>query len=365
VHSDLTFIDLFAGCGGLARGFRDAGFRAIGACEVDSDAAETYRLNIDAAIFQEPIESVVDDRWPRAHLVIGGPPCQGFSQLGRRDALDPRNALWTQYARVLAASGASLFVMENVPQLLRSDQYELFKETVERRGFAVQGRVLNSADYGVPETRRRAIVVGSRQGAFVFPEKTHGPDSAHGRPYADVRSALVGLPAVPSEEGWHRSRPGIRPESIIRYQAVPTSGGNRFQMQAELERRGLGHLVPPCWQKKTLGTTDVFGRMWWDRPAPTIRTEFYKPEKGRYLHPEEDRPITVREAARIQSFPDDFLFPEYQRMVSVARQIGNAVPPLLAKALATAVRAHLNSHKGHGIPSAVTARPIRQLALTP
>jgi DNA (cytosine-5)-methyltransferase 1 len=112
-------------------------------------------------------------------------------------------------------------------------------------------------------------------------------------------------------------------------------------MQDALDAEGLGDLVPRCWRKKTSGTTDVFGRMWWDRPSPTIRTEFYKPEKGRYLHPVAHRPITVREAARLQSFPDDFMFPEHQRMTSVARQIGNAVPPVLAAALARAVRDHL------------------------
>jgi DNA (cytosine-5)-methyltransferase 1 len=112
-------------------------------------------------------------------------------------------------------------------------------------------------------------------------------------------------------------------------------------MQENLDARGLEHLVPPCWRNKPSGTTDVFGRMWWDRPAPTIRIEFFKPEKGRYLHPEEDRPITVREAARLQSFADDFVFPENQPMTSVARQIGNAVPPLFARVIADSVRSHI------------------------
>jgi DNA (cytosine-5)-methyltransferase 1 len=126
-------------------------------------------------------------------------------------------------------------------------------------------------------------------------------------------------------------------------------------MQAALDAQGLGDLVPRCWREKPSGTTDVFGRMWWDRPSPTIRTEFYKPEKGRYLHPEAHRPITVREAARLQSFPDDFVFPTHQRMTSVARQIGNAVPPVLAAALARAVREHLASPDQAG--------PAEQLAL--
>jgi DNA (cytosine-5)-methyltransferase 1 len=108
-------------------------------------------------------------------------------------------------------------------------------------------------------------------------------------------------------------------------------------MQKNLDRAGLGDLVPACWRNKPTGTTDVFGRLWWDRPSLTIRTEFYKPEKGRYLHPSAHRPITVREAARLMSFEDDFVFPEDQSMTSVAKQVGNAVPPVLAQKIAESV----------------------------
>jgi len=163
-------------------------------------------------------------------------------------------------------------------------------------------------------------------------------------PYVDVRTALAGLSQRPDGKNRHIGRAGIRPTSITRYKAVPASGGNRFDMQRALDAQGLGELVPPCWRNKVSGTTDVFGRMWWDRPAPTIRTEFFKPEKGRYLHPEQHRPITVREAARLQSFPDDFAFPEEQGMMSVAKQIGNAVPPVLAAAIARAIIEHLKLH---------------------
>jgi DNA (cytosine-5)-methyltransferase 1 len=134
-----------------------------------------------------------------------------------------------------------------------------------------------------------------------------------------------------------------RLSSIRRYKAVPRNGGNRFQMQRNLDRAGLGELVPSCWRNKPTGTTDVFGRLWWDRPALTIRTEFYKPEKGRYLHPSAHRPITVREAARCMSFPDDFVFPQDQAMTAIARQVGNAVPPLLARRIAEVVARALDS----------------------
>jgi DNA (cytosine-5)-methyltransferase 1 len=114
-------------------------------------------------------------------------------------------------------------------------------------------------------------------------------------------------------------------------------------MQESLDSAGLGHLVPRCWRNKPKGTTDVFGRLYWLRPAFTIRTEFYKPEKGRYLHPSEDRPITIREAARCMSIPDDFVLPTDQKWTEIAKQIGNAVPPLLARAIASSVATMLDN----------------------
>jgi DNA (cytosine-5)-methyltransferase 1 len=360
---DLGFIDLFAGCGGLALGFVHEGFSPVGAVELDTDAAATYALNIDEQISTTDIAAVTTV--PEARIVIGGPPCQGFSQLGTRDPQDPRNRLWREYVRIIDAAAADVFVMENVPQLLRSPQFHLFRSEATARGFELVEGVLNAADYGVPQTRRRAIVIGSRVGAPHYPAKTHGPDSRDKRPYVDVRSAFASptpLPENPDGKNLHVGRPGIRESSIERYRAVPPSGGNRFQMQAALDASGRPDLVPACWRNKQSGTTDVFGRMWWDRPGPTIRTEFFKPEKGRYLHPEAHRPITLREGARLQSFPDDFEFPESQSMISVARQIGNAVPPSLAAAIARSVREHLDA-VASGKTVEVRGRPARQLSL--
>jgi DNA (cytosine-5)-methyltransferase 1 len=362
-RAGVSFIDLFAGCGGLALGFALEGLHPVGAVEWEQDAADTYTLNIDERIAVADIAEIRD--WPRAEVVVGGPPCQGFSQLGTRDPDDVRNKLWREYVRVLDQSDAQVFVMENVPQLLRSAQFALFRDEVERRGFGVASNVLCTADYGVPQMRYRAIVIGSRLGEPLFPERTHGPQSVSRLPYVTVRDAFTTpttLPELPDGSNWHRERPNIRTLSITRYRAVPHNGGNRFEMQANLDAAGLGHLVPECWRRKTMGTTDVFGRLWWDRPALTIRTEFFKPEKGRYLHPIADRPITVREAARLQSFPDTFAFPDGQSMVSVARQIGNAVPPLLAAAIARAVLEHLWEHgRLAGAPRKL--RSIRQLEL--
>jgi DNA (cytosine-5)-methyltransferase 1 len=359
----LTFIDLFAGCGGLALGFVSEGFDPITAVEWDLKAAETYRLNIDDRIQVEDIARVTD--FPTTDVLVGGPPCQGFSQLGARDADDPRNRLWQEYVRVLVQSKAKVFVMENVPQLLRSIQFELFLAQVTNLGFSVSSRVLCAADYGVPQMRRRAIVIGSKLGEPFFPEKTHGPESHAGVPYETLRRAFLERPALavePDGANWHKARPNIRPTSVTRYRAVPGNGGDRFQMQAALDAAHLGDLVPACWRRKRSGTTDVFGRLWWDRPAVTIRTEFFKPEKGRYLHPVADRPITVREAARLQTFPDTFVFPEGQSMIDVAKQLGNAVPPKLAAAVARAIVDHIRTHDAAPF-SGLNGGDVRQLEL--
>jgi DNA (cytosine-5)-methyltransferase 1 len=362
VSTESGFIDLFAGCGGLAHGFQMAGFVPIGAVEIDRDAAETYRRNIDGRIFEDDIAAVNRRRgWPMARLLVGGPPCQGFSQLGHRNPDDPRNRLWREYVTALDQSGAEFFVMENVPQLLKSEQFELFRKLVEapERGFRISASVLTAADYGVPQVRHRAIVFGWKHGQPILPLPTHGPNGTSGVATVTVRDALEGLSTVPDGINWHRDRPKIRAQSLVRYEAVPPDGGNRFEMQAALEAEGLGSLVPECWRRKRTGTTDVFGRLWWDRPAITVRTEFYKPEKGRYLHPEAMRPLTVREAARLQSFPDSFEFPEAQSMVSVARQIGNAVPPRFAFALAGAVKEHLSQRPTVSVVTSPTSSKHR------
>jgi DNA (cytosine-5)-methyltransferase 1 len=345
-------IDLFAGCGGMTRGFVDSGrFEPILAVEIDPSAAATYAANFvpdgvaaDQHVTTERIEDV--GAFPIVDVVIGGPPCQGFSPLNRDRVGLERRALWREYLRALRESGARAFVMENVPELLRSGEYASFKALAEQDlGFAVEGRVLNAADYGVPQRRRRAIVIGMRSGHVAWPEPTHhDPEPGlpiNGEPWRTFADAVVDLPLRPTGRDWHIAR-NPRPESIVRYQHVPHDGGNRFQMQANLDIAGLGHLVPACWRNKPSGTTDVFGRLYWNRPAFTIRTEFYKPEKGRYLHPTEDRPITIREAARCMSFPDDFVFPAEQKWTDVAKQIGNAVPPLLARAVASTLASRLD-----------------------
>ena len=331
-------------------------YESVYAIEHDAHAAETYRLNFGDHVDCRPIQEVSDDDFPDAEVVIGGPPCQGFSALNRNRDGDLRRMLWEEYERALGATGASFFVMENVPQLLTSPEFSEFSRRARADGWHIVSSVLNAADYGVPQTRKRAIAIGSLLGKPQLPSRTHANIKPQGRlmvgeldrpefpPWLTVRDAIGDLPSTPDDLRWHRARNATL-VSRIRYKHVPV-GGDRFDMQAALDAAGLDDLVPRCWRDKTTGTTDVFGRMWWDRPAPTIRTEFYKPEKGRYLHPVENRPITIREGALLMGFSEAFRFPEDQAMTHVGRQIGNAVPPPLAREIAKAVARHAFSVRG-------------------
>ncbi len=338
-----SVIDLFAGCGGLTLGFVDAGeFEPILSVELDRDSAETYELNFGPHIARRddgaPARLEDVPGFPLADVIVGGPPCQGFSPLNMLGVGLDRRELWREYLRALRQSKPAAFVMENVPELLKSAEYQAFKAAAEKLKYRVEGRILNAADYGVPQTRKRAIVIGTRNAPPVWPERTHYPPDAiplGDAPWRTFGDAVQGLPLRPTGQAWHKPR-NPRQMSIERYKTIPNEGEGRF----ELARR-RPDITPECWLRKRTGSTDVFGRLWWDRPAFTIRTEFYKPEKGRYLHPSEHRPITVREAARCQGFPDNFTFPEHQSMTSVAKQIGNAVPPPLAARLAEAVLDHL------------------------
>lgn len=329
-----TFIDLFAGARGLSLGFREAGFRPVFAVEYDKASAESYGANFpEATVFNgdiESIESFLDMEGLRnvaVDLVIGGPPCQGFSPLGkmtvgkgRKDRHEIMNSLCMRLLQAVRQLRPKAFVMENVPQFLKSEEFKAFSELASAEGYFLFPGVLNAAEYGVPQKRRRGFTVGILDGVPSLP----------GAPgiFRTVSDAIGNLPKEPTGEDLHFGR-NPTPKSLERYRLIPP-GGSRFDL---MEKRP--DLCPKCWLNKPTGSTDVFGRLRWDEPSLTIRTEFFKPEKGRYLHPEAHRPITHREAARLQSFPDEFRFRGSR--IEIARQIGNAVPPLLAYRVAVHV----------------------------
>lgn len=345
----------------MTRGFVDSDlFTSVFANDFNADAIATYKANFDANgehTVQGDIIEFLDNpksSVPFADVVIGGPPCQGFSLLNRKRLGDPRRRLWVQFLRVVELSRASVVVMENVPQLLSSLEFEEILAALYAMNFKhVVFDALIAANYGVPEVRKRAILMASKTNPISLPRPTHinprkiqsGADLFSDRqlkPWKTVKDAIGDLPRPKGTDIRKEPPPldlhfGRTPTevSIERYKAIPP-GGNRFDL---LKIRP--DITPDCWKRKKSGGTDLFGRLWWDRPSVTIRTEFFKPEKGRYLHPSQNRPITHREAARIQSFPDDFIF--CGSKIEIARQIGNAVPPLLAQAIAQEVIACLEN----------------------
>lgn len=326
-----TFIDLFAGAGGLSIGLEKAGFKLIAATDWDHWSCETLRANHKDIIVEEGdiVEINLEEfrkKLPTSEvdMIVGGPPCQGFSALGKRLEDDSRNQLWRQFMRFVGFFNPKVFLMENVPELLKSQEFAEIKSEAEKLGFTVVSKVLHAVDFGVPQKRKRAIIIGSRIGIPKHPEPTHYSngqltlDSNGKKPWRTVRDVFSNLPLEPTGENWHVGRNPTE-KSLKRYKSIPP-GGNRFNLPIEL--------MPDCWIKKKTGSTDVFGRLEWDKPSLTIRTEFFKPEKGRYLHPIADRPITAREAARLQTFPDDYAL--VGSHVNIAKQIGNAVPCELA-----------------------------------
>lgn len=349
-------IDAFSGAGGLTEGFAtfpDAQFRPVWANDFDDDCVRTYNNRFGKHCVGGDIVSILRDpatSIPDADVVIGGPPCQGFSLLNRNRDEDPRKQLWRPFLDIVERSDARVFVMENVPQLLGSFEHGEIEGTAEKMGFRLAHGKLCAADYGVPQTRFRAFIVGCKSADprrfFPPPRTNYNPRNGsvdselyvtEPEPWATVRKAIGDLTPPVGTDKREVQPPydlhfGRNPTamSLARYKAIPDQGMNRFDLQ-----RLAPNLTPRCWIKKTSGGTDLFGRLWWDRPAFTMRTEFYKPEKGRYLHPEQHRPITHREAARFQSFPDDFEF--LGSKIQIAKQIGNAVPPLLGRAVAGVV----------------------------
>ncbi len=352
-------IDLFAGAGGMTLGFsQTTHFESVWASDFNDYAVQTYNANFGPHCVGGDIVDRLNDPQtviPSADVVIGGPPCQGFSLLNSRRDADVRRRLWRPFLEVVMRSGAAVFVMENVVPLLGSPEHGQILAAAAACGFQTVSAQLCAADYGVPQTRRRAFIVGCNftDPSAVFPPRpTHyaagravqaqlaessARYNAGPQPWRTVRDALgdlpppvgTGLRADPPPLDLHFGRTPT-PLSMARYRAIPAEGMNRFDLQ-----RVALELTPRCWINKGSGGTDLFGRLWWDRPAFTIRTEFFKPEKGRYLHPSQHRPLTHREAARLQSFPDSFRF--CGSKIEIARQIGNAVPPLLAAAVADAV----------------------------
>ncbi len=335
MSADIALADFFSGCGGTTRGFADAGISPMLAVDWDPDAVATFRMNFPATpVIERDIREVgVADLGellrPASESVMlfaGCAPCQPFA--GHRQqpsAEDDRSFLLIEFLRFVTALNPELIFVENVPGMQRVSASEgPFAEFVEELGSThhVSYGTVCSADYGVPQTRRRLVLVASRLGPIDLPGPSHGPVA--GCPHSTVREWIGSLPPITagqreSDISSHRSMK-LSKLNLERIRATP-EGGDRRDWPARL--------WPDCHRDGFKGHTDVYGRLNWDKPAPALTTRCISYSNGRFGHPTQDRALSAREAARLQTFPASFEFAG--SLTSQARQIGNAVPVVLAR----------------------------------
>lgn len=341
-------IDLFAGVGGLSLGFEMAGFDVLLAIEYDGSIANAYKLNhpktkmLIEDIRRLPLEETFSEYVGKVDIVFGGPPCQGFSQKGQRKTInDERNFLFKYFVSVVTYLHPRYFVMENVPNLLTTEQSYFKKEIealFEKFGYHLETGVLNAADYGVPQNRRRAVIIGKlNQPAPLLP-KPLGKQ-------VTIWDAISDLAYLDSGEGIDVSEYRFPPDGT--YQKKLRMGSKMLYNHVSTRHSTLAlerlQMIPPNSGKEVLPkehlTKSIYSGTWTrmgkEEISVTITTRFDTPSSGKFTHPYLNRAITVREAARIQSFPDKFRF--IGTKGSQMKQVGNAVPPLLAYAIAETI----------------------------
>ncbi|MCZ0870916.1 DNA cytosine methyltransferase [Peribacillus sp. AS_2] len=350
-EKDFTVIDSFSGAGGLSLGLQQAGLNIKLAFDNNKYAVETYGKNFRHPVLLESIENIngndllksVGLKRGELSLLAGGPPCQGFSVQRRGEDKDARNSLVLEYARLIEELKPTFFLMENVTGIKNKRGASYVQEILElvtKMGYHTQMETLNAADYGVPQSRKRVFIVGEKpindRVFFEFPKKKYQPEN-----YRTVRDAIFDLPTPPEDFSDHPLYPNHRKERLsemnrIRISHVPQGGGREFIPE---ELRLECHKV----SVEKAGHRYVYGRLAWDEPAGTITARFDSFTRGKFAHPVENRSITLREGARLQTFKDDFVFSGTK--VEVAKQIGNAVPPLLAESLGYAFTEALRKRK--------------------
>lgn len=334
-------IDLFAGCGGMSEGLIEAGFKVVAAVELDPHASKTYRLNHEnTELFQtdirglsvEDVKDVLSGR--RLDLLAGCPPCQGFSsirRLNRREPVaDDRNDLLLEFLRFVEALEPMAIMMENVPGL---ENYHLFQSMVKRLkelGYNPKHKIVNVANFDVPQRRRRLVLVGSLLDGLEVLDLEKDPPSVW-----DTIGSLE--PPAKTDDPVHKIYPRHTPQVMRRIRMIPKDGGSRSDLPAEEQLA--------CHQKANVGFNDVYGRLRWDDVSSTITGGCLNPSKGRFLHPEQDRCITAREAALLQTFRPDYKFPADIPRYAIALQIGNALPPKFCFHQASNIMHHLDSRQ--------------------
>lgn len=321
-------VDLFSGCGGLSEGLLRAGFSVIGAVEVDPLAAETYRMNHRKTKVWETDIRMLDPFRMMSELQIkpgeldllaGCPPCQGFSSMrtlnGRKDVEDPINELVFEFLRFVEAFAPKALMMENVPGLATDKRFHRLAKGLKALGYIIEWDIVDVAQYGVPQRRRRFIMIGGYLRTISIT-----PGSGRVR---TVRQTIGSLPTPGASGDPLHDFPENRDPKIKKLiSMIPKNGGGRNDLPEKFKLE--------C-HKQCDGFRDVYGRMHWDRVAPTITGGCVNPSKGRFLHPEQNRSITLREAAMLQSFPKSYRFSLKRGKFPAAQMIGNALPPKFIK----------------------------------
>ena len=341
--------DLFAGVGGMSQGFRMAGdFSVAFAVEFDKDIASAYQKNHpETDVYPCDIRDIdikeLHAKHPHIDVIIGGPPCQGFSQKGKRLSLDdPRNFLFQQYVRFVEEFRPKYFVLENVPGIITTSNGYFKDEIVaafNKLGYEVKYGVLKATDYGVPQDRHRAVFLGQLGNIEI-----DLPESLNVR--TTIKDAIYDLPYIASGEGEEVSKydkkattpyqKELRGKCKTLYNHVATKHNATALRRMAMVPVGEGGKVLPEEERTKSIYSGTYCRLLEDDVAATITTRFDTPSSGRFTHPFLNRCLTVREAARIQSFPDDFIF--YGSKTIQMKEVGNAVPPLLAKAIANVIK---------------------------
>lgn len=340
-----SFVDLFSGAGGLSLGLQQAGWKPLLACEIWSDAVETYRLNFeDHPVFDGDIRKL-DEKYlasalsSQPHWVVGGPPCQGYSTVGKRRLDDERNTLFKEFGRIVDILRPRNFLIENVLGMRDMSFIQPVCRYFREIGYTVSPLVVRAADFGVPQLRRRVLFVGSRTGEFFDqPKPTHSEEE-----WVSVIDAIGDLPALSAGEvafeydmppstafqiemrkdsnsiqGHVASR---HPEALVKAISFIPDGGNRTAIPNEYQ--------------PSSGFHNSYSRLDSNKPAVAVTQNMGKPSGTRCIHPLQHRGLTAREGARLQGFPDRFHFSG--GTTSQRLQIANAVSPILAKALATSL----------------------------
>ena len=352
-----NIVDLFAGVGGLSYGFSILPqFKIIAANEIEKDISIAYQLNHpDVNMFncdincltEEMLEEVLNGK--KVDIVVGGPPCQSYSTLGKRQ-MDDRANLFMQYKRVLKILQPKAFVFENVVGILSMDKGNFFKKVqteFENLGYNLQYRVLNAVNFGVPQHRERVILVGFRgDNNFIYPEPTHKEGL---KPYVTLKDAIGDLPVLKSGEkktnyasiATNDFLKFVRKNStdVVEEHSAPKNGEHLVRIMEALKDGQSKNDLPEAIRPKS-GYGNTYAKLWWERPSTTITRNFACPSSSRCIHPRDSRAMSIREGARLQSFPDDYKFYGTDGMKRL--EIGNAVPPLLSMAIAKQMLEALN-----------------------